>query len=183
MITTDMEKRLIQEAKRGKQQAYGKLVEMYSRRIYHAAYRILRNVEDAKDVTQEVFLRGYNAIERFDSDRPLYPWLYRITKNLCLNLIQRNGRREVSLPEMPLESHYSSVEDQLDRKDQAEDLRSAFKKLPDMYREVLELQHFEDCSYSEIAEILEIPLGTVMSRLFNGRKKLKILIEEMAYEA
>ena len=84
------------KAQTGDGEAFNGLVRLYDRRIYQAAYGILRNPDEAKDMVQETFIRAYKHIERFDPDRPFYPWLYRIAKNLCLNRTTNKGYRTVS---------------------------------------------------------------------------------------
>ncbi|MBN2511107.1 MAG: sigma-70 family RNA polymerase sigma factor [Spirochaetales bacterium] len=177
-----MEQDIIMEAQQGSAKAFGLLVNAYSKRIYHAAYGFLRNMDDATDIVQEVFLRAFKNIATFDVSRPMYPWLYRITKNLCLNKIQHKESRNTGLPEWELKGNSPTPEELTLRTYDEEHLSSALKSLPDNYREILELKHFQDCSYQDIADILGIPIGTVMSRLFNARKKLRKVLEEDDYE-
>ncbi|MEW5814308.1 MAG: RNA polymerase sigma factor [Spirochaetota bacterium] len=173
-----MDAELILKAKSGNRDAFSTLVKSYSKRVYYAAFIFLHNVEDASDIVQEVFLRAYKHLEAFDCSRPLYPWLYRITKNLCLNRLKSRGRSQASLPEN-LVSSGSTPESELFREEEAEKIRRALSRLSENQREIISLKHFENCSYAEIAEILSIPAGTVMSRLYNARLKLK---EELVQE-
>ena len=91
-VEISMEAHIIAEAQGGSHDAFSKLVDLYARRIYYAAYSFLHNVDDASDVVQEVFLRAYKNLGSFDTSRSLYPWLYRITRNLCINTVQRASR-------------------------------------------------------------------------------------------
>ena len=177
-----MEQEIIVEAQNGSAEAFGLLVNAYSKRIYRAAYGFLRNMEDATDIVQEVFLRAFKNIASFDAQRPMYPWLYRITKNLCLNRIQHKESRNIGLPDWDLVGNSPTPEEITMRAQDEEHLCLALKSLPDNYREILELKHFQECSYQDIADILHIPIGTVMSRLFNARKKLRKILEEEDYE-
>ena len=173
------ETELVLQAKSGNKDAFGLLVSSYSRRIYQAAYSFMRNMDDSADIVQEVFIRAYKNIHSFDTSRPLYPWLFRITKNLCINMKNRGSSSEISLPEFDLPGDSESPESLLMKDQDAEQIRRSLKKLPDPFREILVLKHFQECSYAEIAEILSIPIGTVMSRLYNARKKMQeILIKE-----
>ncbi len=169
-----MERELILEAKSGSRDAFTNLMKRYDKRVYYAAYSFLHNIEDASDVAQEVLLKVFKKISTFDHDRPLYPWLYRITRNLCINRINRSENKNYSLSEEELiPSSARTPEAALLRDEESETVRHAVSALPDRHREIIELKHFQDCSYAEISEILNIPIGTVMSRLYNARGKLK----------
>jgi RNA polymerase sigma factor (sigma-70 family) len=180
-----MESQLVSLAQTGDREAFSRLVTLYSRRIYRLAYSFLHNVDDAADVVQEVFLRAYRSLSRFDTSRAFYPWLHRITRNLCLNRRALKANREGSLPVddppppvVPGARVWGDpVASTLANEDVAS-LRSAIDRLPEMHRNILILKHFQECSYAEMAELLDIPVGTVMSRLHNARQKLKILLEE-----
>lgn len=174
-----LEEALIERAKAGDQLAYSELVDLYLRRVYRAAYSVVRNVEDASDVAQETFVRAFRSLDRFDPNRPFYPWLYRIARNLCINLVTR--RRD---PEQSIDDSFGVVaeepnpEQRAIRRELAEEVRNAVDRLPEIYRQIIELQHFQECSYAEIAEILGIPMGTVMSRLYHARRRLREMLEQ-----
>ncbi len=176
------EQRLIAAAQAGDTRAFEELVKRYSRRIYRLAFSFLRNLEDASEAVQEVFLRAYRNLDRFDRSRAFYPWLHRITRNFCINLSKKGSYREGTLPDDglikaltpdPLEAAMASEE--------VETLKKAIAALPEVHRSIILLKYFEECTYVEMAEILDIPVGTVMSRLYNARVKLRsLLLEEVA---
>lgn len=173
------ERQLIVLAKSGQQEAFSALIRRYIQRVYRSAYAILRNPDDADDVAQETFVRAYRNISRFDETRPLFPWLHRIARNLSLNRIERVNKRETKLPDTDMVAERSpSPEQQAIHSEELKQIRRAVEQLPEFFREIIELSHFQECSYREIAEILSIPIGTVMSRLYNARKKLKSILEE-----
>ena len=177
----DMERQLILQAQKGNRDAFGELVNLYGRRIYYAAYSFLHNVDDASDSVQEVFLRAFKNLSSFDPSRAFYPWLYRIAKNLCINTVQRASRRDTALPpEDIIASTGRGPESEAVRNEEADQLREAMTLLSDKHREIIKLKHFQECSYAEIAEILDIPIGTVMSRLYAARGKLKDLVMEVS---
>ena len=174
----DMEQTLILEAKQGSKKAFSLIFKQYASRVYATALMLLKNEDDASDITQDVLLRAYNNLERFDENRPFFPWLYRITKNLCFNHMKRSKRNTMSeLQEERLVSLFPDPAALYIADETAELVRGAIEKMPKMQREILILKHFQECSYAEISEILEIPIGTVMSRLYNARQKLKKMIE------
>ena len=173
-----LEHSLIVRAKAGEREAFSLLIRHNIQRVYRTAYAVVRNRDDAEDIAQETFVRAYQSISRFDETRPLFPWLYRIARNLCLNRIERVTKRETELPEFdylpdasagPEESAIAAEERRL--------VRGAVGRLPDQHRQIIELSHFQECSYREIADILDLPMGTVMSRLYNARRKLRELLE------
>ena len=184
MNTTSIdENALIQEAREGNRAAFGALVRLYQRRAYAAAYSIVGNADDAVDIAQEAFVRAFRAMERFDPAMPFYPWLYRIVRNICFNqLRKRNRRGEVSLHEL-MESGYDACdtgrtpEEQAELEDLKRSICTAMQGLSPDHQEILRLRHFLELTYAEIAECLNIPQGTVMSRLHAARKALREQIE------
>ncbi len=181
--TDTMEARLIVAAQSGDAAAFEQLVRRYSRRVFRLAYSFLHNSDDAADVVQEVFLRAFRNLARFDVQRSFYPWLHRITRNLCLNRRELKANREATLPTEDLlpAAGRDPLALTLER-EEIETLRRALCSLPEMHREILMLKHFQECSYAEMAEILDIPIGTVMSRLYNARRKLRDLLTETEVE-
>lgn len=178
-----MEQELIIAAKKGNSDAFGKLVKIYSKRIYYASYYILKNVDEASDIVQDVFFKAYEKIDTFQLGFSFYPWLHRIAKNLCLNRLKSKDFNHNELPDYDIEGKFLTPESEYFRQDEAKQLWKAINSLSEDSKEILILKHFQNCSYDEISDILSIPKGTVMSRLFNARRKLKeILIEEGAYE-
>lgn len=177
--TTFDEAAVVADAQRGDQVAFGALVEAYQRRAYFIAYGIMRNREDALEAAQEAFARAYNAMDRFDTSMPFYPWLYRIVKNTCLNKLKRKRRRKETSLDSLMEVGYDPSDGVMgpERTVEMRELRaailSAMDDLSEDHREILLLRHFQDLSYAEIAQCLDIPQGTVMSRLHAARKKLQ----------
>ncbi len=148
-------------------------------RGYIAAFRILGNQEESREACQEAALRALAAKDRYDNSKPFYPWFYRILKNLCLDRVKQK-KRIVHTPteELPLQSPDASAEDQLMQHQQQRALINAIGQLPESLREIIELRHFQDLSYEEIADILACPVGTVMSRLYRARKALREQMKE-----
>jgi RNA polymerase sigma-70 factor (ECF subfamily) len=178
-LDENTERELVVRAQGGDSEAFTLLTRHFMKRVYRAAYAVLRNSTDAEDVTQETFVRAYQGIDRFDVDRPLFPWLYRIARNLCINRIQRVGKREAELPDFDYFADRSpGPEEATIAGEQQQEVRHAVEKLPDPHRRIIELCHFQECSYREIAEILDIPIGTVMSRLYHARRKLRELLDQ-----
>lgn len=166
------------QARSGDREAFSQLVKRYLARVYRVAYGVVRNHDDASDIAQETFVRAYRTMSRFDPSRPLFPWLYQIARNLSLNRIERVRNRETGLPEFELESRAAGPEEEIVATDEAARVRAAVALLPERQRMVIELAHFQECSYKEMARVLGIPIGTVMSRLYNARQRLRKMLEE-----
>ncbi|HOD52508.1 MAG TPA: sigma-70 family RNA polymerase sigma factor [Candidatus Hydrogenedentes bacterium] len=167
------------KARKGDRAAFGALVKAYERRAYAVAYGFVHNRDDALELAQEAFARAYKAMPRFKTELPFYPWLYRIIKNTCINHLKKRRRRgETSLDGL-LESGFDVAHAAENPVDDAQlgDLRTAIAaamtRLSREHREILMMRHFQDLPYAEIAECLEIPKGTVMSRLHAARRALR----------
>ena len=152
-------------------------------RGYVAAYRWLRNPDDSRDACQEAAARALAAGKSYDPARPFYPWFYRILKNLCLDQLRRRPRDPLAIRSaVEADARPAASEDgegQLLRRERSRALTRAVEALPEEQREIIELRHFQDLSYEEMAEILDCPVGTVMSRLYRARRRLrKLMLEE-----
>jgi RNA polymerase sigma-70 factor (ECF subfamily) len=171
---------LVCEARQGSVDAFSTLVETYKRRAYFAALALVRNHDDALELSQEAFARAFKAMNRFDETRPFYPWLYKIVRNLCLNHLKRRTRhQEVSIDIVEsrtgegLSSAQAGPAEIAERNETKERLWKAIGQLSPDHREIIVLRHFQEMSYAEIAEALDCPKGTVMSRLHAARRSLR----------
>lgn len=165
-------------ARDGDRAAFGELVRRYQRAAYSLAYGFVGNREDALDMAQEAFARAYRAMDRFQHGRPFYPWLYQIIRNTCFNHLKRRRRRgEISLDGLTETGFDAPDYDTPCRAAALNDVQRGvvrgLETLTDEHREIIVLRHIHDLSYSEIAACLEIPTGTVMSRLHAARRNLQ----------
>lgn len=185
---------LVERIKTGDTQVYGKLVHKYQDRIFNTCWRICGNLEDARDVTQEAFLKAFEKIQTFRNESTFPTWLYRIAVNLAISHKRNLQRRQtVSLDQS--QTIHRTQADQLSRRvDQAksddpaesmvqselqQNVVVALQKLDDEYRSVIVLRDIESFSYDDIGKILGIPQGTVKSRLFRARMILREAVELM----
>ncbi len=173
---------LLIKAQNGDKQAFGKIVNRYKHRAFTTALGLTGSSEAALDLSQEAFVRAYRAIKRFDPDRPFFTWYYRILRNLCLNYLRNHARQARPFSEIG-ETFINQIPDQgedaeahLEKQELAELVWRAINQLTALEREVIILREFQNLSYREIAEILQISQGTVMSRLYNARRALKTRI-------
>lgn len=150
-------------------------------RGYVAAYRILKNRDASREACQEAAARALAAKDRYDPSRPFYPWFYRILKNHCFDVLAAN--RRVTATDEDVGTSEPVAETRLLDNERAEAVTRAIERLPDDLREIIELRHFQGLTYEQMADVLECPAGTVMSRLYRARKTLReALIESGARE-
>jgi RNA polymerase sigma-70 factor (ECF subfamily) len=179
MSSTD-ERDLALQAQQGDRDAFAEIVRRYQQAVFNAAYHVLGNIHDAEDAAQETFIRAYQFFHKFDIRRPLAPWLKRITVNVCLN------RLEGSKPASSLNDEWVSGPDpgpspeaHAVERDRSERIRDELSRLPPRYRLVIELRHFQDLSYEQIAKELKRPLSDVKSDLFRARKLLAERLKDL----
>lgn len=163
---------LVLRARRGDADAFGELVRRTQTSVFNVCYRLAGERREAEDAAQEAFIRAYERLDRFDPDRPFGPWMRRVAANHCLNRLSAQTPLDVPLDEERDEDEHGRPELIREEREQAEIMRAAILALPPNYRAVIELRHFQDLSYDEIAGALSIPLSDVKSRLFRARKLL-----------
>jgi RNA polymerase sigma-70 factor (ECF subfamily) len=168
---------LLAGAQGGNLFAFDEIVRRYQRRVYATALRIVRRHDLADDVTQEAFLRAHRALASFDRARPFGPWICRIAANLAINHVRSPEAREDALDEGALHLSPAAASDgpleAVLEKEARRVLEEAVGRLPAEQRAVFVLRAFEELSYKEIAEALDLSVGTVMSRLSRAREKLR----------
>jgi RNA polymerase sigma-70 factor (ECF subfamily) len=166
------ERRLIDRSASGDQEAFRQLVIRHHRLVINVGFRALGELSLAEDVAQEVFLKVYKALPSYRHDKPFKHWLHRVAANAVTDALRRR-RPVISLDgmEQAPPSRESDPQDVATRHDLQRAVRHAIASLPSHYRDTIALQAFGELSYEEIAKTLDIPLGTVMSRL-NGAKRL-----------
>lgn len=167
---------LVRDCRRGDPRAMELLVRRFERPIYNAAYRLVGNLEDAKDVTQGVFLKAFEHLDQYDDRYKLFSWIYRIAINDALNLLHRRGRQQ------PLEEVQVTEADGPDivaaRQELSGRIQRALMRLKLDQRTVIVLRHFGELSYRDMSVVLDIPEKTVKSRLFEARRRLSQLLDE-----
>ena len=176
---------LVERARAGDRRAFGELVTRYMRRAYYAALGLVGSHEDALDLSQEAFARAFRARASLDPDRPFYAWLYQIVRRLCFNFLRDRKTRLTRLQEATpwlmdqagTRAAQSDPGRSAERSELAALVEDAIERLPEREREVLVLKEFEGLRYREIAELLGIPIGTVMSRLYSARRNLALELE------
>lgn len=176
-------KKIVREVKRGNQDAFAELMDLYKDKVFHIAYRMLGNSHEAQDVSQEAFLRAYTNIESYDENRKFSTWIFRIATNLAIDRIRKKK------PDFHLEDkvggtenldYYSQFasseelpEDQIVKLEMQQWIQEEIMHLPPKYRAAIILKYLEDMSLKEISEILNLPVATVKTRIHRGRETLR----------
>lgn len=163
--------------------AFTEMIRQNQAAVYNVAYRLLGNAQDAEDATQETFLRAYRFRDTYEMGRPPGPWLKRIAVNVCLQRLGKNTPTQ-SLDEdmiQPLDPH-PGPQAQTEEHDRQERIQVELLRLPPRYRAVIELRHFQDLSYEEIAKSLSRPLSDIKSDLFRARRLLAERLRDLKPE-
>jgi RNA polymerase sigma-W factor len=180
---------LIERCLKGEERAFGELLDKYKASVYSICCRMVRNRTDAEDLAQEVFIRTFSVLDRYDPSYPFSSWLFRITSNLCIDFLRKEKGGMVSL-DQPIEGSDGEMQRQLPAKvvkpDRAMETREmmatledAISTLPEHYRIIVILRHQEQMSYEEIADDLGIPLGTVKARIHRARNMIKEFFKKL----
>ena len=184
---TDLE--LVRRAQRGQLEAYDDLVRRYQERIYATLYHMTANHEDANDLTQEAFIKAYQALASFKGDSSFYTWVYRIAVNRTINFLkQRKNRVHMSLNDLDFNAEHDPdlvalISDKTPRREAGlaelqEKLNAAMLKLSEPHRLVVVLHDVQGLPHDEIAKIMDCNIGTVRSRLFYARQQLQAHLSE-----
>ncbi len=183
--------RLITNCLKGDAAAFGELVRRYQERVYHTAYRLIGNAEDAQDVAQETFINAYQSLDGFKGNASFFTWLYRIAVNTAIShkrkrrlaLVRMDGGQNGQTASEPADaSETSRPGHALEQAEEESRVRRALDRLSPEHRAVLMLKEMEDQKYEEIAEVLNVPVGTVRSRLHRARMELREILEQDATE-
>ena len=176
----DDDRVLVERCRHGDREAFTALVVRYQRPIYNAAFWVLHKAEDASDISQIVFLKVAERLDDYDPKYKFFSWIYRIAVNESLNLLRRKGHEEELDEEMDLPGADSADPLwQLSAAERSRRVQSTLKSMATNDRVVLMLRHFSECSYQEMAQILELDEKTVKSRLFEARQRLRGLLKDL----
>jgi RNA polymerase sigma-70 factor (ECF subfamily) len=179
--------KIIESCLLGNTQVFSRLIENYKNMVYNLAYRMSNNPHEAEDISQEAFLRAYQSLARFNPSYKFSTWLYQITLNIIKDKYKKKDIDYVSL-DTPIETDDSvfypqladltnNPENIIAQKEDFQAIQQAIYSLPLKYREVLVLRHLQDLSYTEIANILKLPTGTVKVRLYRAREQLRKILK------
>ena len=177
-MTRDEEKNLIQRVLAGETELFETLVKAHERAVYDLALRMLGSEQDALDVAQEAFFRAWRALGSFRGDSKFSVWLYRLTSNVCLDMLRRASRREESSltdeegEDLELPDRRFDPQTELEKKELRAAVRAGLARLEPPFRQALILRDIHGLTYDEIAQATGLEPGTVKSRIFRARRKL-----------
>jgi RNA polymerase sigma-70 factor (ECF subfamily) len=188
MSDSNRDNLLIEQCLQGQQSSFSELIDKYKNLVFNLAYRMTYNLEDAEDISQETFIRVYRSLYNFNPNYKFSTWLYQMTLNICRDRFRKGKIPSISL-DAPLkeddQKDFSSIipnnqnnpEDIIMGVEQNNFINDLITSLPLKYREVIILRHLRDLSYEEMSKILNISLGSVKTRLFRAREKLREILE------
>ena len=174
--------KLVERAVAGDQGAFKALMEKYETPLYYHLLKMVRDKEQVRDLVQEAFMKAFDNLESYNTNYAFSTWLYRITTNHTIDYLRKKKLHTTSIDEpvktkegemtIQLEDEHSGTDRKIIRKQRSEIIHEAIEDLPDKYRVVIKLRHFEELSYDEISEQLDLPLGTVKAHIFRAREML-----------
>ena len=191
MFDRHQDLKTIRRCKRGEEAAFAEILSRYRGAIYNLCYRMTRNPEDARDLAQEVFIKVFRLLDRFDENYAFSSWLFRIATNHCIDHLRRNRLRFLALDgvgsdgeeyEVQLPDPGPRPDTVLQRKEAMARLDEVIADLPPHYKAITLLRHDQQLSYEEIAEILQLPLGTVKARIHRARNLVQQMLRARSYE-
>ena len=175
----------IERCRNGASEAFESIVNRYKKQSYSIALGLVGNHDDALDLSQEAFVRAYKNIGKLNDGGKFFPWFYQILKNLCFTHLKKKKRRKMAtlhnedgqIITPPAEGDWFVADAVMERSETKDKVWQAIGKLSDKHREMIVLRHFENLSYEQIAAAVHCSKGSVMSRLYHARKKLRELLD------
>ncbi|MDS1030369.1 sigma-70 family RNA polymerase sigma factor [Bacillota bacterium LX-D] len=169
--------------------AFTEIIQKYQKQIFSLCYRLTNNTEDAQDLAQESFLKIYQVLDKYDQEKPFFPWMYKVATNVCYTALRKRHEQDIPLekviefaPTIPTAD--SQPEEYAETREVGRIVQKAIAELPENYRLPIILRYLEDFTYQQIAEIMDLPVSTIETRLFRGKsmlqKKLSLLLERGA---
>ncbi len=173
---------LVRKARQGDSKAYDQLVVMYKDIVYSIVYRMVHNKQEAEDLTQEAFIKAYKSMASFNEDYAFSTWLFKIATNNCIDFFRKRKLKTYSMNQSvhykdeEVQHEYAddepTIESELVASERSRMITKAIDKLPEKYKVVIIMRHQKEYSYDQIAEELNLPLGTIKARIFRGREML-----------
>lgn len=186
----EVDKRLIEKCKEYDKYSFMKLYKMYEKYLYSLCFNYVQNPHDALDLVQEIYIKVFKNIDKFDTDMPFHPWIRKISVNTCLNFTRTIKNNVISMntsisdsdDEITLEDTFLSKEDVLEDVINSETkniIKRYLNEMQEEYRMVIILRYYEELSYNEIAEIIGKPLGTIKTEIYRAKAILKKKLEKV----
>jgi len=181
MASPNQDHALVDRCLAGDARAFDELINCYKRQVFALIFRLVRNQTDAEDIAQETFIKAYRNLSSYDPTHPFITWLFKIAHNSAIDFLRARKPESLSIHDeenpLDIEDTQLSLEEKIEASSQQELIEQVLGTLPPLYREILVLRHQQELSYEEIAESLDIPVGTVKIRLFRARDIKQKLIK------
>jgi RNA polymerase sigma-70 factor (ECF subfamily) len=172
---------LVRQCLEGQRDAFGVLIARHHKAVFNVALRLVKDYQEAQDLTQTVFIKAYEHLDAFEAKYKFFSWIYRMAVNEALNFIKRQRRFEGLDESADYLAQDSKIEQEYEESEMSRNVQNALMSLGIDHRAVIVLKHFEQLSYAEIGYILDIPEKTVKSRLFTARQVLKEIMIKKGY--
>ncbi|MUK88654.1 sigma-70 family RNA polymerase sigma factor [Ornithinibacillus sp. L9] len=179
---SEREKKLIKKIKKGNQFAFKQLYEAYADYSLRTAFAITRNQSDASDIVQETFIKVYRNIDSYDTSKPFKPWFYQILINETKRYLKKSSNQEMNVEFEHALDYLFYISQEEENGEAKEDLEWGLEQLDELHRTVITLKYLNGFSIKEIAELLELNVNTIKSRLYKGRQSLKKIMGGMKHE-
>jgi RNA polymerase sigma-70 factor (ECF subfamily) len=173
-MSNDRDARTVEACLAGDRKAYRMLMDLYEKKLFNAAYRVVDDYEDAMDATQSTFVKAYENLHTFDPSRRFFSWIYRILLNESLNILKARKRFDELNDDIKVAS--KNPEERYGDQETGRHIQSALMDLNTDHRVVIVLKHFQGMSYREMSDVVGIPEKTIKSRLFSARRQLKDIL-------
>lgn len=183
---------LVKKAIGGDEQAYRKLVDKYERALFYHILKMVKDREQVEDLVQESFVKAFDNLNSYSTNYAFSTWLYRIATNHTIDYLRKKKLQTLSIDEpvktkdgemqMQLPDDSAEADRKIIREQRQEIVQNAIEDLPDKYRKVIEMRHMEEKSYQEIADVLDLPLGTVKAHIFRARELLYKALKEKRHK-
>jgi len=180
---------LVKRAKAGDGKAYDELIVLYNDAVFSIIYRMVHNKQEAEDLAQEAFIKAYNSINSFNEEYAFSTWLFKIATNNCIDFFRKRKLKTYSMDQTikykddEIQQEYAdsdpTAEKELLSTEKSAMIRKAIENLPEKYRIAITMRHHYECSYEDIAQELDLPLGTVKARIFRAREMLKKSLKDI----
>jgi len=180
---------LVEEAKQGDEKAFAELLDRYRKSVYHMILKMIRNVDDAEDLTIEAFGKAFKNIEKFKPDYSFSTWLFRIATNNCIDFIRKKKLNTLSIHtqiknkdggivQIDIKDKNLNPQEEAIKSQKVEFIQMIVTKLPSKYQHLVRLRYFKELSYEEIAKEMDSPLGTIKAQLHRARELLHELVKD-----
>ncbi len=179
------DKALVAEALNGNDDAFRVIVERYQKPVFNMAFRMCGDYDEAADLTQEAFLQVYRVLDKYDDSKKFFSWMYRVSHNICVNVLNKKPKNVVAMDEIQENKLYSEdplaqPEKYYSNRELRQNIDEAIMNLPETYHDVIYMRFVHSLSYQEIADALGLPISTIETRIYRGKALLQKALKEYA---